>query len=87
MVMDAETKKRIIVDWAGSEDKSGSIEAQIGLITHRVRIISSHLENNHKDHSSRRGLLKLLGRRKRLIRYLSRKDEQKAKILREKMKS
>jgi small subunit ribosomal protein S15 len=80
-------KKQTIINWAGSAENSGSTEAQIGLITERVRVISAHIVNNHKDHSSRRGLLKLIGQRRRLIKYLARCDEEKAKDFQKRIKT
>lgn len=85
--MEVNTKAKIIAEWAGSEANSGSVEAQVGLITERVRTIAKHLESNHKDHSSRRGLLKLLGKRRKLISYIGKKDAEKAKLFSKKIKA
>lgn len=81
------SKLNIIAEWAGSGSDAGSVEAQVGLITERVKTIAEHLKSNHKDHSSRRGLLKLLGKRKRLISYIGSRDPEKAKMFLKKIKS
>ncbi len=53
---------------------TGSSESQIALFTHRINHLTEHLKNNKKDHNTRRGLLKLVGKRRRLLNYLSNKD-------------
>lgn len=70
----AEDKKSIFKEYGGSENNTGSVEGQIALITQRITLISDHLKNNKKDHASRRSLLKLVGQRKRLLSYLSKRD-------------
>ncbi len=80
-------KSIVVAEWAGSEEHSGSIEAQVGILTERVKLISSHLEKNHKDHSSRRGLLKMVGKRRRLMNYLEKNSPEKAALLTKKIKA
>lgn len=80
-------KSAVIAEWAGFEQASGTIEAQVGILTERVKMIAGHLEKNHKDHSSRRGLLKMVGKRRRLMKYLESQNPEKAAELTKKIKS
>ena len=80
-------KAAVIAEWTGSENASGTIEAQIGLVTERVKLISSHLEKNKKDHSSRRGLLRLVGKRRRLMGYLEKTNPSQAELIAKKIKA
>ena len=57
-----------------TEKDTGSPEAQIALFTERINDITNHLKKNHKDHSSKRGLLRMVGKRRRLLKYLYKKD-------------
>lgn len=59
---------------AKSKTDTGSAESQIALFTHRINHLTEHLKSNKKDHSSRLGLLKLVGKRRRLLEYLQDKD-------------
>jgi small subunit ribosomal protein S15 len=62
----------IFKTYGGSEKNTGSIEGQIALLTERINHISAHIKNgNAKDHSSNRGLIKMVGQRKQLLQYLS----------------
>jgi small subunit ribosomal protein S15 len=68
----AEKKANIFKTHGGKETNTGSIEGQIALLTERINHISGHLKNNNKkDFSSNRGLMQMVGRRKRLLQYLS----------------
>lgn len=68
-------KAEIFKTYGGSEKNTGSVESQIALLTERIQHISNHVKNgNKKDFSSNRGLLKMVGQRKRLLKYLSAKD-------------
>jgi small subunit ribosomal protein S15 len=67
---DAETKKKIIAEYAITEGDSGSPEVQIALLTHRITHLTEHLKQHQHDHHSRRGLLLLVGQRRRLLNYL-----------------
>lgn len=69
-----EQKKQLFVQYGGSETNTGKPESQIALFTHRIEGLSAHLQKNKKDHSCRRALLSLVGKRKRLLTYLSQKD-------------
>ena len=67
----AEKKANIFKTYGGSEKNTGSIEAQIAMLTERMNHITAHLKQNKKDFSTQRGLMQLVGRRKRLLQYLS----------------
>jgi small subunit ribosomal protein S15 len=69
-----ETKEGIITEHATHEGDTGSPEVQIALLTERIGGLTEHLRAFPKDHHSRRGLLKLVGQRRRLLAYLMRKD-------------
>lgn len=66
-----EKKSNIFKEFGGSEKNTGSAEAQIALLTERINSISGHLKENKKDFSTHRGLMKMVGQRKRLLSYLS----------------
>ena len=68
-------EKQQVVEQYGLNDKdSGSTEVQIALLTSRIQHLTEHLRTHKKDHHSRRGLLKMVGHRRRLLKYLKRKD-------------
>ena len=69
-----ERKTEIIQEYRVHEKDVGSPEVQIALLTTRIRELDQHLREHKHDHHTRRGLLKLVGRRRRLLRYLSRED-------------
>ncbi|MBS1748893.1 MAG: 30S ribosomal protein S15 [Bacteroidetes bacterium] len=69
-----EKKAQVFTDFGGKATNTGSIEAQIVLLTERISHISEHLQGNKKDFSSNRGLLQLVGERKRLLSYLSKQN-------------
>jgi small subunit ribosomal protein S15 len=77
MALDAAKKAEIIAKFANDENDTGSPAVQIALLTERINILTEHLKEHKKDHSSRLGLLKLVGQRRRLMRYLRRKDFKK----------
>ncbi len=72
--MDNERKQEIIAQYQTRESDTGSPEVQIAILTHRIFELTDHLKNHPKDHHSRRGLLKLVGKRRKLLRYLRNKD-------------
>lgn len=74
MVFTTESKKKLIEQFRLHESDTGSPEVQIGLLTHRISYLTEHLQNHKKDHHSRRGLLMLVGRRRRLLNYVKFKD-------------
>ena len=69
-----ETKDRLVAEYATTEGDTGSPEVQIALLTERIRDLTEHLKQFPRDNYSRRGLLKLVGQRRRLLAYLVRKD-------------
>lgn len=74
MSITKERKQEIVEKYGGSEDNTGSTEAQIAILTERINDITEHLRDHSQDHSSRRGLLKLVGKRRRLLNYLRDND-------------
>ena len=74
MSMTEEAKTRIVSDYRLHEKDTGSPEVQIALITERINQLRQHFDTHKKDHSSRRGLLKLVSRRNQLLKYLTRED-------------
>ena len=70
MPLTKEKKSTIFADFGGNESNTGSIEGQVALLTERIAQISNHLQENKKDFSTHRGLMQLVGKRKRLLNYL-----------------
>ena len=81
-----EAKGKIISDNKLHSSDSGSPEVQIALITSRINYLSKHFESHKQDHHSKRGLLKLVGRRKRLLEYLKNQDPKRYEKLIKKLK-
>nr|WP_028320953.1 30S ribosomal protein S15 [Desulfatiglans anilini] len=77
MVLTPEMKKKIIDDFKLHEKDTGSPEVQIALLSGRIQYLTDHFRTHKKDHHSRRGLLKLVGQRRRLLEYLKKKDMEK----------
>ena len=77
MTMLKEHKTQIIEQYRQHETDTGSAEVQIALLTERINHLAEHLRSHRKDHSSRRGLLKMVGQRSRLLKYLTRKDRRR----------
>lgn len=74
MAVATETKQKIVSDFRTHEKDTGSPEVQIALLTTRITELTEHLKTHKKDHSSRRGLLKMVGKRNSLLKYLTRQD-------------
>ena len=74
MALLKEQKEQVLVEHARSEGDSGSPEVQIALLSTRISELTEHLRTHPKDHHSRRGLLRMVGRRRRLLAYLQRED-------------
>ena len=74
MAYTTEDKKKLIDRYKLHEGDTGSPEDQVGLLTHRITYLTEHLKIHKKDHHSRRGLLMLVGRRRRLLNYVKSKD-------------
>ncbi len=69
-----EKKTSIIEEYARAEGDTGSPEVQVAILTARIKELTEHLQNNPKDHHSRRGLLKMVGQRRSMLAYLKNKD-------------
>ena len=74
MALTTEQKKSIMAEYATVEGDTGSPEVQIAMLTKRIRDLTEHLKEHKHDHHTRRGLLALVGRRKRLLAYLQKSD-------------
>ncbi len=74
MYLTGEKKKEIFAKHGKDGQDTGSAEGQIGLFTYRINHLTEHLKTNTKDHSTRRALIKLVGKRRSLLDYLKRKD-------------
>ena len=72
--MEAQAKTKFIQDFRIHERDTGSADVQIALLTERINHLTEHLQTNRKDHSSRRGLLMMVGQRRQLLDYLHRND-------------
>jgi small subunit ribosomal protein S15 len=83
--LDTQLKKEIIASHATTEGDTGSPEVQIALMTRRINDLNEHLKVHQHDHHSRRGLLLLVGRRRRLLHYLSSQDINRYRALIEKL--
>jgi len=80
-MLDKHDKLDIIVKFATKEGDTGSPAVQIALLTGRIEYLTQHLQLHKKDHHSRRGLLKLVGQRRRLLNYLRSKDIERYRVL------
>lgn len=74
MTVTAERKQELVTKFGKAEGDTGAAEVQIALMTERINDLTQHLREHSKDHHSRRGLLMLVGRRRRLLNYLQRSD-------------
>jgi small subunit ribosomal protein S15 len=74
MALTKEAKREVVGEYGRSEADTGSAEVQIALLTRRIDQLTEHLRTHKKDHHSRRGLLKLVGHRRRLLNYLQKSD-------------
>lgn len=74
MYLTQEAKKDIFKQYGGSETNTGSSEAQIALFTYRIQHLTEHMKANHKDHFTERSLVRLVGKRRRLLDYLKDTD-------------
>lgn len=81
MSMSKERKQQLIEEYRVHETDTGSPEVQIAVLTEEINTLNEHLRTHKKDHHSRRGLLKMVGRRKHLLTYLREKDVQRYREL------
>ena len=80
-----EKKAAIIKEYARCEGDTGSPEVQVAILTARIKELTEHLKDNHKDHHSRRGMLKMIGKRRGLLDYLKETDINRYRALIEKL--
>jgi small subunit ribosomal protein S15 len=85
MALDSATKATLIKEFGASETDTGSPEVQIAMLTRRINTLTEHLKIHKHDHHSRRGLLILVGQRRRLLAYLAKKDIQRRRAIAEKL--
>ncbi|MCW4353877.1 30S ribosomal protein S15 [Hoyosella sp. YIM 151337] len=85
MALDTQTKKDVLKEYGLHETDTGSPEAQVALLTTRIIGLTEHLKQHKHDHHSRRGLLLLVGRRRRLLKYLQQVDIQRYRSLIERL--
>lgn len=81
MTLTKEQKQELIGQYGRSDGDTGSAEVQVALLTGRINELTEHLRTHRKDHHSRRGLLMLVGKRRRLLRYLERSDVERYRAL------
>jgi small subunit ribosomal protein S15 len=81
MTATVEQRQQLIKDYQQHENDTGSPEVQIALLTTRIAELTEHLKTHKKDHASRRGLLKLVGQRSSLLKYLTKVDRERYKKL------
>ncbi|MGF1539352.1 MAG: 30S ribosomal protein S15 [Pleurocapsa sp.] len=74
MTLTQQRKQELMSEYQIHETDTGSADLQIAVLTERINQLTAHLKTNQKDHSSRRGLLKMIGRRKRLLAYIQSQD-------------
>ena len=77
MALDSAKKNEIIAKYGKDENDTGSAQVQVALLTERIKELTDHLKTNKQDHSSRLGLLKLVSKRKRFLKYLRKTDFEK----------
>ncbi len=85
MTLAKEKKSEIINEYKINEGDTGSPEVQIAILTYRINSLTEHLKDNKKDHHSRRGLLRMVGKRRGLLKYLKNKDIERYRTLIEKL--
>lgn len=81
MYLTKEKKAEIFKQYGESEKNTGSTEGQIALFTHRIAHLTEHLKNNRKDYNTERSLIRVVGKRRRLLDYLKNNDIEKYRIL------
>lgn len=84
-MINKDKKQGIIKEFARSEADTGSTEVQVAILTARIKELTEHLKSNNNDNHSRRGLIKMVNQRKKLLNYLERKDLEGARTLKAKL--
>ena len=85
MALTTEDKAQVVTDFGAKDGDTGSADVQIALLTKRIQYLTEHVKIHKKDHSSRRGLLKLVGQRRKLMRYVRNKSEERYQALRKRL--
>ena len=85
MSIDKEAKSKLMEEYSRHSKDTGSPEVQIAILTNRINVLTDHLRAHKHDESSRRGLLKMVGQRRRLLSYIRRKDFERYMALTEKL--
>ena len=86
MALDVTAKKKIIQDFATKKGDTGSPEVQVALLTEKINLLTDHLKKLRKDNHSRKGLLKMVAKRRRLLNFLERKDAKRYNELLKRLK-
>lgn len=81
MALTQQEKQELMIEYQIHETDTGSADLQVAMLTKRIQQLTEHLKVNKKDHSSRKGLLKMIGRRKRLLAYIQQGDPQRYQTL------
>ena len=84
-MISSEKKAEIIKEYGRTPEDTGSTEVQVAILTYRIQELTEHLKTHQKDHHSRRGLLKMVGKRRGLLDYLKKKDIEEYRKLIEKL--
>jgi small subunit ribosomal protein S15 len=77
MALTQQRKQELLAEYQVHETDTGSADLQVAMLTERINQLTAHLKKNEKDHSSRRGLLKMIGRRRRLLAYIQKEDSER----------
>lgn len=77
MALTQQRKQELLAEYQVHETDTGSADLQVAMLTERINQLTAHLRKNEKDHSSRRGLLKMIGRRRRLLAYIQKEDSER----------
>ena len=77
----ADRRAQLVKEYGSNEKDSGAVEVQVALLTEEINNLTVHLKIHKKDHSSRRGLLRMVGKRSALLKYLNKKNEQRYRDL------
>ncbi len=81
MALNKEQKREIFAKYGKGPTDTGSVESQVALLTIRINELAAHLKRNHKDHSAKRSLLRMVGRRRKILKYIRRNNIQRYREL------
>ena len=85
MSIKKETKQKLISEYANNEKDTGSTEVQIAILSERIKNLTDHFKNHKHDNHSKRGLIAMVNKRKKLLKYLSGRDEKKLNDIKKKL--